>query len=558
MNIVQKLLAVVLISCAGTALAQITPTTTVDAGSAVTYTWTGASVSTPVWQVTNGSKNASGSSVDITWNTNATSGAIVFLDGTTYMGSVGIYLRPAPPGASAPTTITANSFTANWAASTTATSYQLDVSTSSAFSSFVTGYNNLSVSSTSQSVTGLTTGTIYYYRVRGLNSNGASASSATTTVSIVPPAPVALSQTSVTTTSLQAMWAFTTSATGYQLDVSTDVNFSTFVGSFHDFALTALQQSVTSLSVGTNYYYRVRAVNAGGLSAYSNVITAPTITNAPGSLASSVITPTGFTASWGSVTTATSYRLDVSASSSFASFVSGYNNLTVSGTSQAVSGLSGNTTYYFRVRAVNSSGTSASSSNGSALTLVGVPVTTASTPITANSFTVNWGAASGAATYAIDVSTSSAFSTLLTGYNSLAVSGTSQSVGGLAANTTYYFRVRGVNGALVSTNSATGSTLTATSAPGSASPNSYTEISFTANWGAATGATSYRLDVSTTNAFSTFVSGYSDLMVSTTSASVTGLTGGTTYYYRVRAVNASGPSANSVVITALTKPAAAW
>lgn len=61
--------------------------------------------------------------------------------------------------------------------------------------------------------------------------------------------------------------------------------------------------------------------------------------------------------------------------------------------------------------------------------------------------------------------------------------------------------------------------------------------SFTANWDAAPGATGYRLDVSKHNDFSTFVTGYDGSYISgggTTSATVTGLLWGNTYYYRVR------------------------
>ena len=81
----------------------------------------------------------------------------------------------------------------------------------------------------------------------------------------------------------------------------------------------------------------------------------------------SSVTSTGFTVDWASVSGATSYRLDVSSSSSFASYVT--QDLTVSGTSQAVTSLSPGTTYYSRVRAVNAGGTSTSSTNGTQATL---------------------------------------------------------------------------------------------------------------------------------------------------------------------------------------------
>jgi hypothetical protein len=74
---------------------------------------------------------------------------------------------------------------------------------------------------------------------------------------------------------------------------------------------------------------------------------------------------------WLAVSGATSYRLDVSTSSTFGAgtYVSQAQDLTVSGTSQAVTSLSPGTTYYARVRAVNAGGTSASSSNGTQATL---------------------------------------------------------------------------------------------------------------------------------------------------------------------------------------------
>jgi len=63
------------------------------------------------------------------------------------------------------------------------------------------------------------------------------------------------------------------------------------------------------------------------------------------------------TLSWNASTGATSYRLQVSTSSSFTATV--VDQTGISGTSSAVSGLSASTTYYWRVNATNSAGTSA-------------------------------------------------------------------------------------------------------------------------------------------------------------------------------------------------------
>jgi hypothetical protein len=74
--------------------------------------------------------------------------------------------------------------------------------------------------------------------------------------------------------------------------------------------------------------------------------------------------------------------------------------------------------------------------------------------------------------------------------------------------------------------------------------------SFTANWSAVTGAASYKLDVATDNGFTSMLGSYNNLTVGGTSQAVTGLTAGTSYYYRVRAVGVNSTSVNSNTITA--------
>ncbi|UII21604.1 DUF6443 domain-containing protein [Fulvivirga ligni] len=72
--------------------------------------------------------------------------------------------------------------------------------------------------------------------------------------------------------------------------------------------------------------------------------------------------------------------------------------------------------------------------------------------------------------------------------------------------------------------------------------------SFTANWQSVTGANGYRLDVSTTSDFSKILTSFNNIFVGGLTKNISGVDSDLTYYYRVRASNASGVSANSEVI----------
>ncbi len=73
-----------------------------------------------------------------------------------------------------------------------------------------------------------------------------------------------------------------------------------------------------------------------------------------------------------------------------------------------------------------------------------------------------------------------------------------------------------------------------------------TRSSFLAVWNSVDGANGYRIDVSTSSAFESYVVGYHDLDVGkVTTRIVFGLKPGTTYYYRARAYGSIGASRNS-------------
>ncbi|MDD4310745.1 MAG: endonuclease, partial [Candidatus Cloacimonetes bacterium] len=134
--------------------------------------------------------------------------------------------------------------------------------------------------------------------------------------------------------------------------------------------------NISSLIAETQYYYRAYATNSQG-TAYGEEYSFSTSGNspppAPVATAASSVGINSFTANWNAATGATSYRLDVSTSNTFATMLAGYNDLTINTLSQSVNGLNANTPYYYRVRAYNTIGTSASSNTINTTTLANDP-----------------------------------------------------------------------------------------------------------------------------------------------------------------------------------------
>ncbi len=283
-----------------------------------------------------------------------------------------------PPAVTAGTFATINSFIANWRTVFGMTNYVVDVSSSSTFRSFVNGGLNIQAgTNTFITIGGLNSGTTYYYRVRAYSITGTSDNSQTVAITTLPsaqPVPSASAATEVTTNSFRANWGFAINALGYLVDISPDPNFNTFINGGQNMNVgNNLSVVISGLTTNTAYYYRVRAINQGGTSSASSVISvttlAPPVPAAPIALAPASVTDVSFTATWTIVTGATGYYLDVSTSSTFATFVIGLQNLDVgTSTNKSVTGLKGGTAYYYRLRARNGNGAGASSNIATATT----------------------------------------------------------------------------------------------------------------------------------------------------------------------------------------------
>lgn len=186
---------------------------------------------------------------------------------------------PSTPTALAATNISASGFTAKWNSSSGANGYRLDVSTNNAFASFLSGFQNLDVGNlTAYGVTGLSAGSVYYYRVSAYNSNGTSSNSSTITVATLPDVPIANAATGISAHGFTANWSSVLGATGYRLDVSTNIVFSSYVSGYQNIDTgNVLAWNVTNLAASKTYYYRLRAYNGSGASSNSSVTTLTTM-----------------------------------------------------------------------------------------------------------------------------------------------------------------------------------------------------------------------------------------------------------------------------------------
>ncbi len=374
--------------------------------------------------------------------------------GGVWQANISAYAPPAVPTLASPSNGSINqpsSETLNWSTVGGATSYSVQVSTSSGFSSTVFSASGLATFFATAG--GLANNTTYYWQSNAANGNGSGAWSGIWSFTTVgaPGAPSLASPSNGASNQpvlAQLAWTSVSNAASYAVLVSTGSNFGSTV--FSVTGLTGLTANTTGLSNITTYYWEVSAANGGGASPWSGVWSFTTTSLvAPGT--PTLSTPTNnainqsvsLSLSWSSMATASWYDVQVSTDAAFGSVAFSQANLTAPVATPG--GLVNNTTYYWEANAANIGGTSAWTAVWTFTTVVGAPAAPQLSSPSNNAvaqpvaLSLNWGSVGGAASYAVQLSTTSGFSSTvmsLTGLTALTAA-----VSGLTNNTSYYWQV---------------------------------------------------------------------------------------------------------------------
>jgi hypothetical protein len=386
------------------------------------------------------------------------------------------------------------------------------------------------------SVVGLSNGTSYTFTVAGTNTAGTSGPSLASPsviplLALLPPvAPIGV--TAVAGEGLATVaWVASVGADSYVV-TSTPGGFT---------CTTALLTcSVVGLSNGTSYTFTVTAANIAGTSAASS----PTLAVTPILALVAPTAPTGVTAVAGEGLATVAWVASVGADSYTVTSTPGGFTCATALLTCSVIGLANGTSYTFKVIGTNSAGTSPPSAASPAATpVLALVPPVAPTGVTAVAgeglATVAWVASVGADSYTVTSSPGGFTCTtaLLT-----------CSVAGLSNGTAYTFAVTGANTA--GTSALSSASLAVTPLLALVAPVAPTGVTAVAgeglasvSWAASVGSDSYTVTSSP---------GGFTCTTALLTCSVTGLTNGTSYTFKVTGTNSVGTSASSAPSPAAT------
>jgi hypothetical protein len=328
------------------------------------------------------------------------------------------------------------------------TGFYIEHSTTSPSSGF-TSLTTTAASAEAYSHTGLTEGSVHYYRIRATNTYGSSSWVGTSNITSIPE-PTNFAAATVSASQINLTWDDnSTTETGFEISRSLTEGSEYEV--IHTTAANAVSYNNTALTENTTYHYRVRALGVNNNSPYDvdDATTSPAL-NAPSDLIATAVSSTQIDLSWtDNSSNETAFEV-YSSTNSGGTFTLIHTTALDNITSYSNTGLTAATAYYYKVRAINADGETAFTSEASATTQSGTvpiaPTTLATTSATSSAIALSWADNSSNETgFQIErsVDNTAAFSLLTT----TAANATTYTDNSLDEGRRYYYRVRATNGA---------------------------------------------------------------------------------------------------------------
>ena len=293
------------------------------------------------------------------------------------------------------------------------------------------------VTSHSQTLSGLTPGTLYHYRVISTSANGSATSSDYTFATAGPPAISNVAASSITNSAATISWT-TNVAASSQVEYGLTTGYGSTT-TLDPALVTSHSQALSGLAPNTLYHYRVISTNANGTSTSGDYTFTtsgpPTVSN----VQATSITATSATITWITNAPADS-TVDYGLTTAYGSQASGVSLVTSHGIT--LTGLAANTTYHYRCSSSNECGTGVSgdftftTTSGLAITEVAV------SGITATSATISW-TTDQAADSTLNYGTTSALGSQAT--DASLVTSHSITLTGLSPCTTYHYQCESGN-----------------------------------------------------------------------------------------------------------------
>lgn len=413
-------------------------------------------------------------------------------------------------------------------------------------------------------VTDLTPGTGYYFRVRSVNSETDISDWTTTTAAVTPVAtPSAPSNVRAVAGDASAVVSWSAPSPTpdrYEVQYRTSASGSTW-GPGTALSTTATSLNVGSLTNGTGYFFRVRAIRGSNASSWvetTSAVTpvASTVTPAAPTSVTGIPQDSAVTLTWAMPAgqQVTNYEIQFSTNNSQWVPTPAINTYRTD-LHYTVTGLNNGTTYYFRVRSMNGAVGSAWTQLAGSVVPVALPGPPLNLVGTAGNsqVTLTWtaptivGQTSQVVGYTVQYS-SNGGGTWVTApvvYNNV----TTTTVTGLTNGLGYIFRVRAVSYA--GEGAWSNSTGTITPPGGPSVPTNVVAVAgnsqATVTWNPAvsTGSPVFAYRVTATPGGNFCTTNATPPATPLTSCTVTGLTNGTAYYFTVVALTQSGNSATS-------------